>query len=227
MKRFTAILTAAAMLTSIGTLTGCKDKEKKGATLISDDFEGDYSNAVEQYGAMMQQIKSENNENAPIDIEFDNRYVNEEEAILISKYFECLNSNDAELFESLYYDGYLAYNSSLSGMTPSDTLTQFYQSISSKIGTTDYKFDYIIINGVFTPEDGEYGDHYNFESVKNIWDSFADSTDENLKNAINSRKVLSVEALYKTETGDYSLSERYGCDSYLYVYQINGKYYLS
>lgn len=227
MKKFTAILTAAAMITATFALTGCNDKEKKGATLISDDFEGDYSNAIDQYGAMTQQIKADSNENVPIDIEFDNRFLNEEEAILISKYFECLNSNDAELFESLYYDGYLAYNSSLSGMTPADTLTQFYQSISSKIGTTDYKFDYIVINGVYTPEDGVSGDHYNFESVKNVWDSFADSTDASLKDAINSRKVLAVEALYKTETGDYSLSERYGCDSYLYVYQINGKYYLS
>lgn len=215
-RKITAAAAAALML--IGT-AGCKDENEQS------DFADVYENVAQEdmpYGASIAQLKPELNENLKLGIEYDNRYLTEDEAVKISDYVYALDKLDAELMNQTVYPGYLDQYAERAGASDlKGYLEMCRENIEDNYIYDEFEFTYISVNDCITEENDTDGEA-NFSSV----DANLSSTYGDLN--ITDRKMIKIDIMYSvaSDNGSYSFSMRQGSDSIIYVYTIDGEPYI-
>lgn len=162
------------------------------------------------YGSTVTQLKID----VPVPIEYDYRYMTEEEGRKISEYFSAVGLKDADMLSEVSYDSYLEYNfASLNVSSLQEYVEGYYDSIKSYTGE-DYEFSYFIVSDV--TED---------ESVYPYYDNIINDINPDAK--IESRKVATVDVYYDTESAKgRSLYNQVGDYIKICVYQIDGQVYI-
>lgn len=162
------------------------------------------------YGSTLSQLKTD----VPIPIEYDNRFMTEEEGRKISEYFAAVGTKDADMLSEVSYDSYLELNfESMNVSSLQEYVEGYYESIKSYTGE-DYEFSFITVSDVTDDE-----------SVYPYYDNIINSINPDAK--IESRKVATIDILYKTESVKSSLiSGKIGDYIKICVYQIDGQIYI-
>lgn len=223
-KAFAAIVAAGCLL----GVVGCGDKDKHADIIIDDD----YGNIAEEdlpYGSTITQLKSSNNENVKLSIEYDNRFLTEEEAIKVSDYMAALNSVDGELMENTVYPDYLQYLMEANNYTSStDYLKSMHDSIKDTyLNGSDFDFNFVLINAFYDENDSD--DDTGFLVLDTLLDSYASSLDKDaVTPKITSRKMVKIDTMYTLadDDGSYLLSNRTDSEQGMYIYTIDGQIYI-
>lgn len=232
MKRFTCILLGAVLAVSSAAFTGCNDKKdsEHEHAMVSDDLGDDVSVAEEDlpYGATMVQLTPELNDKVKMNVEYDRRFLCEDEAVLLANYFTALNDKDAELFKSLYYMNNADYLSKKQGAEDSlDLITKLDEQLEKDVIGSEFKFNYVLTDECVSPADENLDSSYNFDNADFYLSSYAESEGvEDIKSKITSRKGIKLDVMYDTDSGNYSLTNKLGSDTIIYIYQIDGQYYI-
>ncbi len=233
MKKLSCIILALAVSVSSICFTSCKKEEKNSSSnhdnALVHDNPGKDDNASEKelpYGATIVKMLPENFPEINIVTEYDRRFLSEDEAALVSNYFNAINNNDTELFESLYYEGYSDFYGKLANAENTAGFLQMIKAEMTEIIKNEFVFDYLLINDCVRHTD-DAAATYLFSELDAIIKNFADEKgDTSLMNSINSRKVVLVEAYYENDEEYSSLSNVHGEDMAIYIYRINGKAYI-
>ncbi len=181
---------------------GCEDTSKGSARF--------------EYGKTMI-VKSDG---LPFSVEFDNKFVTEEEASAVVNYYYSIAEQDEELAKQSSYPDYLEY---LRKSYEFDSIKSFlksnYETIGSFIGSDNYEFKNIKITKCFTEED------------KDVYTYFGDIDDElnsasaGTSDKITSRKLIEADITCTADGKDISLTEK-ADEQQLYIYVIDGKPYV-
>lgn len=100
------------------------------------------------YGSTLSQLKTD----VPIPIEYDNRFMTEEEGRKISEYFAAVGTKDADMLADASYDSYLELNfESMNVSSLQEYVEGYYESIKSYTGE-DYEFSFITVTDVTEDE---------------------------------------------------------------------------
>lgn len=162
------------------------------------------------YGSTITQLKID----VPVPIEYDYRYMTEEEGRKISEYFSAVGLKDADMLSEVSYDSYLEQNfENLKVNSLQEYVEGYYDSIKSYTGE-DYEFSYFIVSDV--TED---------ESVYPYYDNIINNINPDAK--IESRKVATVDIYYDTESAkNCPLYNKVGDYIKICIYQIDGQVYI-
>lgn len=217
-KRILALVMAGCLAAGAA---GCKDKNEKPD--IADSI-GSLAEEDMPYGATVTQIMSGDDSKVDISIDYDYRFISEEEAVLLSNYMYALNTKDAELMESIVYPAYLSYSVESAGSTDTASyLEVMYNNLANNIIGGVFTFDYILTSDCLdeTADDSETG----FSNMDSLLETI---TGEELSGRITSRKLVTLDVTYSVEgdNGSYALSYRTGNQSMLYIYTIDGQSYI-
>lgn len=219
-SRTAAFLAAVMTATSLWSCSGKASDESSSAggnNMVGESPQDGVS--VEQdelpYGATMTKLASASGK-AAIDIEYDSRFITEEEAAMIADYLGGLSLRDTALFEGAVYPALL--QNSLSTMELENTqalLEDRYKSYKKYI-EDDFKFLLI------TVDDAADGSDTGFDSC----DEFIEKVTPGVKAEV--KKELSVNCMFETaETGaTHYLSDVFGSNLTIYVYTIDGRPYV-
>jgi hypothetical protein len=217
--KMAAVVTAGSFLFC---MTGCSSEE------TTTDSTADTSSAAESetsYGDSMVQLNPTNNEEIEVYIEYDNNYLTEDEAALISHYVEAINNSDSALLEEVVYQPYLEYLYSRSGVeSAADYLESIRENlIESYMDSDDFEFDYLLVNEYYDENDSD--EDTGFSQLDIVLKAISD---DDITEKITSRKAVAVESLYtyKEAGGSYSLTNRTGEDQMFYLYTIDGQEYI-
>lgn len=221
-KMFVSFLAAAALL----NFSGC---EKKSTYSDPIDDVGSIAEDDLPYGSTIVQLKPEIDENIKMSIEYDRRFVTEEEAVKISDYMFALNNADGELMETVVYPDYLEKIKSDNGLSSTtDYLNTMIENIKTQYtDNEDFTFNYILVNDCLDDTSSDTED--TFSILDDILDTYANSKGkEPVSSKITSRKLVKIDTMYTLNEsgGSYSLTNRTGADQQLYLYTIDGQLYI-
>ena len=209
------IACAAAMTMLIGTASCAKEEGEHDHdhNIVGDDIAADANVSADNmpFGANEVIMSSDDSGNVPITICYDDRYITDTEASMISKYFSSLNNNDVTMFSSVIYAPYLSaiMASTDKFNTTEDYLTAQNQSLTNMLGD-GFRFDYIYFkDGLFS---GDY-DFTDYDAVVFANEPSAQITD---------RKLLTAEIEYTNSLGNGS----YVTDINVCLYTIDGVPYI-
>ena len=212
-----ALLAAGLMLNA----AGCGEKNEYSDVI---DGMGDIAEEDLPYGATITQLKTDMNENVRISIEYDGRFMTEEEAIKISDYIAALNSCDAELMEQTVYPGYLSFLCRNSGVeNTAEYLSIMHDNLRDSYIGGEFDFNYILTNSCL--DESASDDETGFDQLDSILDGIGEGK---LSEKVTSRKLIGLDIMYALDEkeGSYSLSYRTGSDQMVYVYNIDGQLYI-
>lgn len=223
-KTFSAIVAAGCLL----SVVGCGEKEKH-ADMITDDDYGDIAEEDLPYGSTITQLKSSNNENVKLSIEYDHRFLSEEEAIKVSDYMAALNSVDGELMDNTVYPDYLQYLKEANDFTSStDYLQAMHDNIRDNyLNGSEFDFNFVLINNFYDENDSD--EETGFSTLDILLDSYADSLGKDaVTPKITSRKMVKIDTMYTLadDEGSYMLSNRTESEQGMYIYTIDGQIYI-
>lgn len=212
----TAVLTAASLWSCSGKTSG-SSSTAGGANMVGESPDDGVNVGQEElpYGATITKLASASGK-AAIDVEYDNRFLTEEEAGMIADYLCGLAHRDTELFESTIYPAILQNSLSTMGMENTQELLEDRYKNYKKYIEDD--FDFILV----TVDDVTDGSEEGFQGC----DEFIEKVTPGVKAA--SKKELSVNCLFETaETGGtHYLSDVFGNNLTIYVYTIDGRPYV-
>lgn len=212
-----AFIIAACMLTSV---VGCKNKKDEHNNVAGDNIPDDFSMTEKDmpFGATITQLKPSNDETVRIGIDYDNRFMTEAEARLVSDYVAALNTIDAELMEKTIYPDYLKYLiESSEAADTKDYLQQIHDDIEQKYTGEGMDMNYVVTTNLTDNSDPDTA--AGFSQFETTFPGISEKT--------TSRKLVSFDIMYKLNgEGSYSLSNRMGGDSMLYIYEIDGQLYI-
>lgn len=219
-KRSAALLAGVLFLTSAA---GCGDKEESEASDYADRMQ---SVAAEDmpYGASLAQLLTSQTDKVKIGIEYDNRYLTEEEAIKLSDYVAAINESDGELLEQTFYNPLLDYYMEQSEATDlTEYITSIHDNIKDNYIGYDYEFDYITVDDCVT-QDSDDADS-EFSSIDTVLKSLGD---ESILDKVTSKKSVTfdIEYVITGEEGSYMLSNCTSTSSNMYIYTIDGEIYI-
>lgn len=205
---------AAAMAMSLASYS-CSGKESSSVNegnLAGDGPADNVSVSSDDmpYGATITQLKND----VPVSIEYDYRYMTDEEARKLSEYFAAVGLKDADMAAGACYDSYLEnFFSAMNVSNIEDYLTVSYDTLKSYT-EEDYEFSYFIVSDVTQNE-----------SVYPYYDEIIYSINPDAN--IESRKVATMDLYYDTESAvSCSLYYRMGNYIQVCVYQIDGEAYI-
>lgn len=211
------IMAAAVSGAIVFCAAGCEDKNNSSGESASVVTEEEMP-----YGATVTKLLPSANENVKVAVEYDNRFLTEEEAILVSDYIAALNNVDAELMEQTVYLPYLEDILAYNGISDTETyLSSMHDNIENSYAEGgEFEFDYVVIESCL--------DETSDESLTGF--STIDSAIKTLSGedvAITLRKRVGLEILFTINgEGSYSLKNRQGSSSSLYIYEIDGQLYI-
>jgi hypothetical protein rflaF_06591 len=163
------------------------------------------------YGATVTKLQ---NDDIPVPIEYDYRYMTEEEGRKLSEYFAAVGLKDADMIAGACYGSYLEhFYSTMNVSNIQDYLMVSYDSLKTYTGE-DYEFSFFIVSDVIQNED-----------VYPYYDELIYSINPDAK--IESRKIATMDLYYDTESAkSCSLYNRMGNYIQVCVYQIDGQVYI-
>ncbi|MCR5599500.1 MAG: hypothetical protein K6G33_01965 [Ruminococcus sp.] len=221
--RTAAILAAAVMTLSV---VSCNDndaekdaKAKSSANLAGGDLPED-ANVKEEdmpYGAEYKQLKVEEEKDLPMSVEFDPRYMTDEEAKQVVNYFWSLSSKDPSYLEKAVHPDLLKYRLDEAGTTAQDFLNKEYDIIKG-YAESDFTFTFTLVDGILKAD--EKASDFEF------YDSLVEKAIPHAK--VTDKKLFMVNCTYSKpdDTGVYSLQMRLGDYVDVAVYTIDGKPYI-
>ncbi len=227
-RKVSALLLASAMFISAVSCSS-KEDEHHDHQLVSSPDEGVNVNEEDlEYGATMVSLRPDTDENVKVEIEFDRRYFNMEnendypEIYLISNYIEAVNNKNGDIMQDIFYLPYLNYNCGKNGFSSIQEYTDsVYEGLKSSIGS-DFVLDYVIVDTCLN--ENEDDSITNFSAIDNQLDMISG---EKLSSKVTSRKAVYLDIMYTDESGsEKQLNNAIGYDISLYIYQIDGNYYL-
>lgn len=215
MFKFFSVITAAAVLLSCSV--GCNDKESEQNTA------GDIKEEALPFGSTLVSLDPDTNSNVKIAIDYDDRFITEEEAIKLSDYVAALNSCDTELMEKTIYPPYLSFLAESNGFSTNTEYVQgIYNTIEQNYTGEGFDFNYIVIDELFDVNSEEESD-----SFSAIDSRLKTLNDGDAAPKISSRKMVAIDIYYSIDdTGSYQFSKRFGDDLYLFLYEIDGETYI-
>lgn len=222
MKKF-IIFACALMLACVS----CSEESSgssstSGNALVSDNMGAGVNVAAEDmpFGATMTDLYVDN-DNVPISISYENRFMTEEEARKISDYISAINLCDAELMQKTCYPSYLDYIvEQYENTDVQDYLDTRHSTIENTYTNGAFEFDYILINSLMDENDDDSDTGFSQLDTK-IHEKAPDAE-------ITDRKRIGIDVLFtlKDEGGSYSLANRTGSDMIIYLYTIDGELYV-
>ncbi|MCQ2460122.1 MAG: hypothetical protein MJ081_07115 [Ruminococcus sp.] len=230
-NRILSIALSAGMLLS-AVSCGQKKEEPKN-NLVSSSPAEDISVNEENmpYGATVVRLRPSSDEDLKIDVEFDRRYFNSydegekkkyPEIYLISDYIYAISNKDVDLMEKIFYKDYLLYNIKGNGYeTTQDYLEQYRQSLKDAIGA-EFDLDYIIVDTCVNENESD-----NVTGFSVIDDQLNEIAGEKISDRVTSRKAVYLDVFFTDENKNFrQLNNLIGYDISLYIYEIDGQYYL-
>lgn len=213
---FAAVLTAASLWSCSGKTSG--ESSSAGGGNMVGEFPDDIANVGQDelpYGASITKITASSGKTAA-DIEYDNRFLTEDEAVMLADYLCGLSRKDTALFEGAVYPALLKNSLSTMNMDSTQALLENRYDNYKKYIEDDFEFILITVDDVTD------GTDTGFESC----DEFLEKVTSGV--TPTSKKELSVNCLFETaETGaTHYLSEVFGDDLTIYVYTIDGRPYV-
>ena len=217
--RKAAAIMAAAVIT-VSASVSCSSKSSFSSdpnNLIGGDLPDDYSKDLEDmpYGGEYQKFEAGDND-FPMGIDMDPRFVTIDEASALTNYFYSVNKQDVESFKKAVHPDLIKYrleNSEYS--TEQEFLDAEYELLKQYTGS-DFTFDYILIDGRLKDTEGA------FEQYDKLVETAIPGCD------ITSRNMYMVDVTYHkpNDGGSYSLRYRFGDDMNIALYTIDGKAYV-
>lgn len=215
-KRMTAGLLAGALLLSF---CGCSEEEKSSVSDAADDI-GYMAQEDMPYGSTISVLKEAGGK-VTVGIEYDNRFLTEEEAIKVSDYIAALGNADDALMRETVYDGYLDAIAEKENYADLKAyLDECVNVIEADYIGEEFSFNYAMINSCVDKSNADYAER--FVSIDAALQSICGDLN------ITDRKMITVEIMY-THTaggGSYSLSQKQQSDTTLFVYTIDGEPYI-
>lgn len=215
-SRTAAFLAAALTAVSLWSCGDGKGSSTGGNMVGEIPYDGDgIAEEDLPYGATITKLTSSSGK-AAIDTEYDNRFLTEEEAGMLTDYLYGLSHRDTEHFESAVYPALL--QNSLSTMNLASTQALLDDRYDNYKKYIEDDFDFILV----TVDDVTDGSDTGFENC----DEFVEKVTPGVK--ATSKKELSVNCIVETaETGGtHYLSDIFGDDLTIYVYTIDGRPYV-
>lgn len=219
--RTAAVLMAAFMAVSAASCSDKKNDEKaksEGNLAGGDLPEG--ANVDEEnmpYGAQYKRLTVED-DGLPMYIEFDNRYMTDDEAKQVVSYFWSLSSKDPKYLEEAVHPDLLKYRLDEAGTTAQDFLNKEYDIIK-EYAESDFTFTGTLVDGILKAD--ESSSDYEF------YDSLVKKAIPDGK--VTDKKLFMVNCTYSRPddpNGVYSLQMRLGDYVDVAVYTIDGKPYI-
>ncbi|MCD7891252.1 MAG: hypothetical protein LUG26_05695 [Ruminococcus sp.] len=196
--------------------------------------ENEYSDAADEvvslaqedmdYGATITQLKTSLNEDVKISIEYDNRFITEDEAIKLADYVAALNDCDGDLLSATFYPPSLESIYQQTGAADIDEyITSVHDNIKDNYIGYEFEFDYICVEDCITDDSDDAE-----ETFSSVDDALDELTDDPVSDKITSRKLVTFDLQYNIvgEDGEYMLSTSTGTESTLYIYTIDGEIYI-
>ncbi|HBB19532.1 MAG TPA: hypothetical protein DCZ62_03720 [Ruminococcus sp.] len=236
------VLRKTAALALVGAMAfgtaACGDKSSSSdsghseGNMAAANVSGDVAEEDLPYGATMTQLLPSINEDVPITIELDERFIDQEAGIAVSNYLSALTNADAALMEKAFYPPYLKASYEAGGFSSAqEYLDEVQANLFSVIAEHAQKdvdqitVDYIIVDNCYSEGDAEAGSH--FSDMDQI---LSDSLGSDFLSKVEegSRRELYVDFTYVLPNDDTSYDYNYGTGYPLrmYLYKIDGQYYV-
>lgn len=237
-KKAAALFLAGAMLTGF---SACADKESASehngehgdeGNLAGDAPSGDFNQDELPYGATMTQLLTSINDDISVSVEYDSRFLSEEEGKLVSNYLYAMTTGDAELMEQVFYPPLLDYSSKTAGYSSSKEYIEaanknLIDSITTHVQeeVKQFDIDYIMITDCYVSGDPAIEEDLSGMDkmiAEGIGQEHIDKTDK------ATRKEIYVDFTYTVNGGADSYDYNYGVGHtiHLFIYNIDGKYYI-
>ena len=225
MKKFiarTAALLAAAVMTASAAVS-CSDKdehdEHEHHIVGEDEIPDDANISLDDlpYGGQFKKLLPDEYD-TPIGVDFDSRYLTDEEAAKIADYFYSISEKKAEYLEKALHPDYLKFVLAQTGFDSAQTYVENEYELIKQFTGSDYSFDFVLIDEMVDNSDGTAFTGYDVNLRKALPD--ANFTD---------RKAFMVNCTYTVpseEGGSHSLQARLGDYIVLCVYTIDGEPYV-
>lgn len=210
-----------SMLCTVTCLCSCGEGAKENSAGTAENM----SEEDMPYGATITSLNSTYDPNVKIPTEFDNRFFAESdgkfpEIYLVSDYIYALNNSDGELMSETVYKPYLDYQIKEAGVESADEYVKAsHDTLAQSLGG-EFEINYIYIDSCDENADSD------FTRMDEILDSIGD---EKISEKVNSRKKITIGGYTTYQmadgSGEFSLAE-HSDPILLYIYQIDGEYYL-
>ena len=214
MKKIKGFMAAILAVSVMACFSGCKDEHEH--KMLDTENIGDIAQEEMPYGSTLTQLRASSNEKLKMDIEYDNRFLTEEEAIKVADSITALNTCDTELWGSTLPSGYVYY---LMSVTESESVAAYLQERTDAIAEyagEGFDFNYISVNSCKGEDENDFTKVDGYLSKAGI-------TGE-----ITSRKLIGIDMYYSLPDGSSSnsLKSKTGTDYYLNIYVIDGEIYI-
>jgi len=229
LKKTAAVVTAAAMMTVSAACSSKKEESSSLSNMVgngpSDSLVMDEDNMP--YGATMTSLKNSNNDKVKIDIDFDPRYFEQDgtdypEIYLLTEYIEAMQNRDSEKLEKLFYKPYLDFSVQRSSFSDTaDYLEKYVDNLENR-AKSEIEFTYIVVDTCLNENESENLTDFEFVDQK-----INELSGEQLTDKVKSRKLVYMDIAFKDSQGNtYMINDTLGSDLSVYIYNIDGTYYL-
>ncbi len=220
--RTAAILAAAMMAVSAVSCSDSKkndEKAKSKGNLAGGDLPENASVSEDDmpYGAEYKQLRAEEEKDLPMSVEYDPRYMTDEEAKQVVNYFWSLSSKDPSYLEKAVHPDLLKYRLDEAGTTAQEFLNKEYDLIK-EYTESDFTFTVTLVDGILKAD--EKSSDFEF------YDSLVEKAIPHAK--VTDKKLFMVNCTYSKpdDNGVYSLQMRLGDYVDVAVYTIDGNPYI-
>ncbi|MBQ1518388.1 MAG: hypothetical protein IIZ53_00875 [Ruminococcus sp.] len=231
-RKTAALITAAAMMTAAGCSSTVKKTEGSSSSASnivgngpSDSLVMDEDNMP--YGATMTSLQTQHNDKVKVDIDFDPRYFVQDgtdypEIYLLTEYVNAMQNRDSAAMEKLFYKPYLEYSVKEKNYeSVQEYLDQYIGNLENK-SRSQIEFTYAVVDTCLNENEDEILTNFNFVDSK-----IDELSGEKLSDKVKSRKLVYMDLSFKDgQDKTYMLNDTLGYDMSVYVYNIDGTYYL-
>lgn len=213
-----ALLAAAAMTFSAVSCSSGKESSKVNSNNIAGgDVPEDVSLSLEDmpYGGEYKQLTPKDSD-VPIGVEFDPRFMTDDEAKKVVDYFYSLSSGETARLENAVAPELLKYRLETSNLESAQAFLDAEYELIKQYTQADFKFKFVLVDGVLKGDTG-------YEA----YDALVKKAMPSAK--VTEKKVFKVNCTYERpdDVGSvYSLALRLGDDVTVAVYTIDGEPYV-
>ena len=229
LKKAAAVVSAAVLCAAA---VGCSNKDtessKSESNLVGGPSDGMSLDEDDMpYGATMTSLKSSTNDKLTLDVDFDPRYFAQEgtdypEIYLISNYLPALQNGDEDAMKEVFYAPYLERSVKERNYESVKDYLEKYLDVLMTKAHGQFEFTYFTVDTCLNENESE--DLTSFSEIDAKLDLAAG---EKLSEKVKSRKLVYLDVTLKdVENKYYQLNSYLGYDISVYVYNIDGKYYL-
>lgn len=222
LKRTASFLTAAFVM--IFSFTSCKDGKSDKDNMVEMNIPDGIGMSESQlpYGATMTELRPENNPEVRITTEYDHRFLEKEEACLVSDYLYALQKKDTEQIKKLFFPALMDYVVKEAEMKSAEEYVEYsYSNLSGAFGG-DFEFTYIDItdltNGLDEPD-----------AFGGVDARITAGTGSDTIGSVTSKKMVVLEGVTMYRLGDGTekmVTKALSVPISICIYRIDGQYYI-